>query len=726
MTRSALRSVQSTSSVDADFIKIDLHIHTPASHDYKGPKNDQEYLNILGRAKAVALRIIAITDHNTVAGYEKMVKIKNDLLTEQKALSGITDSKQTRGRLVSIKKTLSLFEDILILPGVEFEVSNGIHLLVIFSDSESPATVQKFIIDGGHNSNAFGKEDPPVLAKWDIFELFEQSKKHDCIVIDAHTDSSKGIYNTIVKGATRAACFRSPQLCAICYNNETQKEQLKSTMQTAQEYRRTIPVSFVKFSDAHCADEVGRPLTWVKLAKVDFAGLRGVLSSSSELVSTVKPSVDIILSRLLKEGRTLRVADLSPDNCQLLTKMACALHNSGGGHVLVGVNEHGNRLGVSHKGATQKERERALLQQTIECLKSVNGRLNPRTGLELYPLQNERVIISMYLPGSDELVSSGNDNLVYYLKDNKLVVLSATEIQSLVEQRTAHQIETKVGGRIAAVERECGLVRTFFASLPIVSKFDKNTLARVLRPVIAESIALDAAAIADLQRLPGNGRSRGNTVYFNTMPQAPRLPSAYLRYSAPLMSISGTAPISEKKETVYVVPGGGVYYSARDHRFYADSHPQILKLHAGSGNAPYGLKFTACFLKSSFFLWYCLTTFGDLDIWNPGIFYDIRLPRLDVEKDETKQHLRVIEGNLRAILALERTFLSKYSSVTSPDIAQFIEDHNGRVAPLAYNIDLAIYSLLNLSRQEVATVEAGLRLSDAFLPSATQSEAPAT
>jgi hypothetical protein len=725
MTRGSPRAVEPHSSVDADFIKIDLHIHTPASHCYKGPRNEQEYLRILGKAKSAGLKIIAITDHNTIQGYEKMVQIRSDLLAEKKALSSITDSRQTRSRLVSIEKTLSLYDDILILPGVEFEVNNGIHLLVIFSDSVTPATVQKFIVDGGYNSNAFGKEDPPVLANWDIFALFEQSKKHDCIVIDAHTDSNKGIYNTIPKGATRANCFKSSQLCAICYNNEAQKEQLKSTLQTAQEYRRTTPVSFVKFSDAHCADDVGRPLTWVKLAKITFAALRGVFSNSSELVSTERPSVDIILTRLLKEGTTLRVPDLNPENCQLLTRMVCALHNSGGGHVLVGVNEHGNRLGVPHRGATQKERVRALLQQIYECLKSINGRLNPRTSIEFYPLQNDRAIVSIYLPGSDDLISSGNDNLVYYLKDNNLVVLSATEIQSLVEQRTAHEIETKVGDKITAIEKDCRLVRSFFASLPIVSKFEKNTLATVLRAEVEESIALDAEQMARLQRFPANGKSRGNTAYFNTTPQSPRLPSAYLRYSTPLMTASGTASTPEKKETLYVVPGGGVYYSARDCRFYADSHPQILKLHPNNSNAPYGMKFTACFLKSSFFLWYCLASFGDVNIWNPRVFNNIRLPLLDAEKEETKQQLRAVEGNLRAILALERAFLTGYSSISSKDTNQFVEAHNGRVAPFAYEIDRAIYSLLSLSSDEVLTIEASLRLSDVSLPSATESEEPA-
>ena len=49
---------------------IDLHIHTPASSDFQQP--EVNYLELLQRAEARGLDIIAIADHNTVAGYRKM------------------------------------------------------------------------------------------------------------------------------------------------------------------------------------------------------------------------------------------------------------------------------------------------------------------------------------------------------------------------------------------------------------------------------------------------------------------------------------------------------------------------------------------------------------------------------------------------------------------------------------------------------------------------------
>ncbi len=72
---------------------VDLHNHTPASTDYQQP--DVKMIEILQRAEARGLDVIAITDHNTVAGYRKMMeeirqlnllKGLNRLLPEEKRL----------------------------------------------------------------------------------------------------------------------------------------------------------------------------------------------------------------------------------------------------------------------------------------------------------------------------------------------------------------------------------------------------------------------------------------------------------------------------------------------------------------------------------------------------------------------------------------------------------------------------------------------------------------
>ena len=51
--------------------QVDLHVHTPASACYADP--EVSCLDILQKAEGRRLDIIALTDHNTVAGYRAML-----------------------------------------------------------------------------------------------------------------------------------------------------------------------------------------------------------------------------------------------------------------------------------------------------------------------------------------------------------------------------------------------------------------------------------------------------------------------------------------------------------------------------------------------------------------------------------------------------------------------------------------------------------------------------
>jgi len=103
---------------------IDLHIHTPASGDYQEP--EVTYLQILQRAEARGLDIIAITDHNTVAGYRQMQdEIRQLKFLEE--LGRLLPEEQAR-----LDEYRRLFDKLLVLPGFEFTATFGFHILGIF------------------------------------------------------------------------------------------------------------------------------------------------------------------------------------------------------------------------------------------------------------------------------------------------------------------------------------------------------------------------------------------------------------------------------------------------------------------------------------------------------------------------------------------------------------------------------------------------------------------
>ena len=111
LVNSLYKQIESSSS-GAERVKIDLHIHTPASHDfmYKPLSKDKAYLNILDEAITQGIRIIAVTDHNTFDGVSALRSVLRDPSLAEK------------------------YKNLLILCGIEITCFSK-HLIAIFPDS---------------------------------------------------------------------------------------------------------------------------------------------------------------------------------------------------------------------------------------------------------------------------------------------------------------------------------------------------------------------------------------------------------------------------------------------------------------------------------------------------------------------------------------------------------------------------------------------------------------
>ena len=490
-----------------DFLKVDLHVHTPSSDCYKYKGNrDDEYYSILRIAKTRRLKVIAITDHNSIEGYKRLKELKEQLYLQKASLNQITDSEQSKILLEQIDRLLFLFEDILILPGIEFEVSNCIHLLVIFNENTIVEQIEKFLLDGGYSPENFGLERPATLAKWDIFGLFEAAKRFDCIIIDAHSDSDKGILKTIPPSAARAHCFSSPQLNAICCHNEEEKSKLQIALDTAKEYSRQFPLAFVRFSDAHSSDKVGCQVTWVKMADISFESLKLALSNPSEMVSIEEPSLSSILNYLVKLEKSFGIRNL--DDRDLIKRFICALINSNGGYVLIGVSE--NKKSLSGISYSHPKDETPRREELLTLFREIDPR--PKVSVSLYPLQNDRAIFSIGVPRGDNLTGLIGDGQIYSIKNKKLIILSSSEVQQLLEERISKEIEQKVSAKIDAVENECRLVKHLFNSMPLIRHFEKNSRLAKFTYERKESINLEVTFSSKLIGTAArtNGTSRGN------------------------------------------------------------------------------------------------------------------------------------------------------------------------------------------------------------------------
>ena len=216
-------------------IKADLHVHSPASHDFErnGKPEDEAYIALLDEALDKDIRIIAITDHNTFLGANKM----KDIAQKNQKYAGL-----------------------LILCGIEITCFSK-HLIAIFPDSFSTVQQNSFLNEIGLPENFRGTEDA-VADNFGPSVLLEIIGKHGGFGILSHADVEKGfLYSLCVKsknteefsysGKSLAKIIKSPYLFAIQCNSDSNKAKLDDKLHNIDYVRNDRALAFIKCSDCH-------------------------------------------------------------------------------------------------------------------------------------------------------------------------------------------------------------------------------------------------------------------------------------------------------------------------------------------------------------------------------------------------------------------------------------------------------------------------------------------
>ncbi|MCX6164211.1 MAG: putative DNA binding domain-containing protein, partial [Ignavibacteriae bacterium] len=576
------------------------------------------------------------------------------------------------------------------------------------------------------------------LSNWSILNLFEETRKYDCILIDAHTDSDKGIFNTIPHGRLRAACFSSDQLHGICYNNERQKDNIDSLINTAPDYRRNSPLAYLKCSDAHRVEDVGLNKTWIKMDNLNFKSLRDAFKNPIERISTVEPKINKILTKIVNLDNTFGIPDISSDNLEYFKKLICAFNNSSGGYCLFGLTKEKNKIGIKIQMEKKKEDEFRTdlvekLKVIFKCFSDIEGynhllELDLRNNFNIYPIENDKYIISILIKKSDHILNIKLNKIIYGIKNKNIIELSGRQIQEIIEERQVTNIGKKLFLKIKKIESECILIKNYLSSIPILKKFENNhvNLLNIIEPPgILEEQKLSKTNLLKYSELSDdyyNGLSEGNFVLFpEKFP--PRLVYAYLRYSLPVLKINFKKKL-KKKETIYLVEGGAVHLS----KYLIFKCPQnsLFCLYFSSKNKiEYSNKFISSFLKSSFWMWYCINVFEKTDFSEE--IKEIILPKLNIKNPVVKKSLTNLEMYFDKIIKAERIFLKnieklvKSKKIDEPKLYETklnkVEEHNKTVSSLCYSIDKIIYSILGLSQNEINTIETCLRENNIYIHS---------
>jgi NifU-like protein involved in Fe-S cluster formation len=691
----------------------DLHIHTPASKCYE--EKQIEYIEILKVAKKKELNIIAISDHNSIEGYSYLIEQKKKIQTEIETLTKLNDSVQANKQIKELERNLSFFDNILILPAIEFEVNNGIHMLVIFNPNTPLNKINSFLEEGGYDRDSFGFEKSDTISNWSIFDLYDEVKKYDCIVIDGHTDSDKGIWNTIPNGNTRAHSLKSTSLSGVCYNNERQRKQIENILRTSPEYHRDRPLAFIKASDAHNLQDIGKSKSFFKLEQLDWNCFKNSFENPSEYIFTNRPEVQSIIKGILDKENCLTIPKIDEENVEQFLKSICALNNTNGGYILIGVDNKNTILGLEIKDDNFDNFE-PYFKMLIDGSRRISN--NYKSDFNVYPLMNEKLILVFKIFKNDRIIDIDKNGIIYSFSNNSISILSADKIQKTIENNTIKDIEKRILKNLKVIEEHTSKVKTSLKSLPIISTFIESSIS--IHSIIKEPKVItpyklnfnEQKALIEYGEKNGNGRSKGNIFYFEEE-FSPRLKDAYLRYSIPKYYSKNLNFESKNEETLYLVPGGALFISKRTLPQYNIKGYPILEIQIDERNE-YSLKFLCSYLKSSFALWFFISKYDNIDIYEPDIFSNLMIPKLNFKNPKVKEIVDNIENEFDNIIQCETEFLKL--KLNEDNFEDEVIKHNSKIDSYAICIDKNIYSLLNLDITTQEIIESTLKANQIHYP----------
>lgn len=231
------------------FVKLDLHVHTPASNCFLD--KEQTPSQIVKSALEVGMHGIAITDHNNAAWIDVMKK-----------------AGQEKG--------------LIIFPGVEISLESG-HLVALFDPSATQKDIEGLLGNLDIKPDEFGKSE--TVCTKSVYDVVDIIHSRGGLAILAHIDQLKGIYHDNIKAKEEgginvpAPLFKiinKAQYDAVeCANGKfpdgfDKAHNIKRTPAVYQASDNPDPIDPTKHSTAG----IGSRYSWFKLDQLDLEGLR--------------------------------------------------------------------------------------------------------------------------------------------------------------------------------------------------------------------------------------------------------------------------------------------------------------------------------------------------------------------------------------------------------------------------------------------------------------------
>lgn len=423
--------------------RVDLHLHTPASNDYEEPK--ATYLDWMRTVAERGLEVVAITDHNTVAGVGAIRQEVEWLtkLEEQKRLT-----KEEKERLEEWRK---LSENILVLPGFEFTATFGFHILGIFPPETPTRTLEHLLLTLSVPPEKLDIGTSETGASTDVITAYKIIREAGGLVIAAHANSTHGVAmrDFPFGGQTKIAYTQDTNLDALEVTDLHKR--YRSTARFFNGNKNEYPRRMHCFqgSDAHrltCDPKnpkrlgIGERASEFLMPEASFEAIAELIRGSRfERTRPARPQDEpfdpVAVAR--EEGPSISQSFHESASARSVTSIMndiCAFANTIGGSVYVGV---GLRKGKP-KGLTDPQKVQQELQTAID------EKLTPLLNIKFETMESEgSKILQLQVPKGEAKPYCLDGYRIYIRDENETNLAVRDEIVALVRDSLEEQESNK-------------------------------------------------------------------------------------------------------------------------------------------------------------------------------------------------------------------------------------------------------------------------------------------
>jgi PHP family Zn ribbon phosphoesterase len=418
---------------------MDLHLHTPASEDYLQPEIG--YLDIIKQAASKGLDIIAFTDHNTVAGYRRMME-EIDQLKLLQQLNRLLPEEETR--LVEYQKLLNR---VLVLPGFEFTATFGFHILAIFPVDKPVRDIEHLLLELNIPSEKIDQGSVTVGASVDVLTAYKAIREAGGMAIAAHANSNNGVAMRRFPfgGQTKIAYTQDPNLFALEVTDLDKKGRHSTAFffsGNKPEYPRRMHC--IQGSDAHLLVNrgvqqnklgVGDRTTDVRLPAKSYQALKDLFESNNFSRTrphrhSSQPAYDFI-REARQEGATFMQdfhdkTSVRGGYLYSIIADVCAFANSNGGTLYLGLSGDPE---ADFEGIPRPN-------QGIEKLQAeIDNRISPELTCKFEVLETQgKKVIQVMIPKGEDPPYAVDDNKIYLRTETETGMAVRDEIVDMVLQ----------------------------------------------------------------------------------------------------------------------------------------------------------------------------------------------------------------------------------------------------------------------------------------------------